>query len=309
MKKIVDRADNVYLIDTKMFNFDGYCAAYLIKGQSLALIDTGLPNQLEVVKAGIKAHGFSVGDISYIFITHAHTDHCGNSAPLLNECPAAKVYVHPAGKNRLIDPGTDLANLKGVISPHMLARFGVMEPVPPSRVQYLKDGDVFDLGNGEKLKVFFTPGHQPSGVTILAEKNRGLFINDLVGLNLPEGDFSMILNPPGSDVVLAMESLRKLANLPADCLYMGHYGVSENPSKIIQRALNNLQHLMDIGAQWVAAGKSEKIGPAITAVKIREVAKLLPTRGKAMYDYLVEELIPPQSKYFSEYYLKLKPHK
>lgn len=307
--KTVDKADNVYLIDTKMFNFDRYCTAYLIKGQSLALIDTGLPNQLEAVKAGIKAQGFSVSDISHIFITHVHTDHCGNTAPLLKECPAAKVYVHPAGKSRLNDPGSALAKLKGEISPQMLARFGIMEPVPASRIQYLNDSDVFDLGNGEKLKIFFTPGHQPSGITILAEKNRGLFINDLVGVNLPEGDFSMILNPPGSDVVLAIESLRKLAELPVTRVYMGHYGISDNPNKIIQRALNNLQRFLDIGAQWVAAGKPENIEPAITAVKMPEVAKLLATRGKVMYDYLVEELIPPQSKYFSEYYLKLKQGK
>ena len=98
-----DRADNVYLIDAKMFGFDNYCAAYLVKGKDLALIDTGMPNQTEALYAGIKAHGFSVQDISSIIITHGHSDHCGNVGPLLRDNPRAKVYIHPAGETRLTD--------------------------------------------------------------------------------------------------------------------------------------------------------------------------------------------------------------
>ena len=37
------QADNVYVIDTKMFGFDNYMSAYLVQGKELALIDTGLP--------------------------------------------------------------------------------------------------------------------------------------------------------------------------------------------------------------------------------------------------------------------------
>jgi len=41
-----NKADNVYLIDTKMFDFDDYNAAYLVKGKELVLIDTGIPPKL-----------------------------------------------------------------------------------------------------------------------------------------------------------------------------------------------------------------------------------------------------------------------
>ncbi len=304
--KYANRAGNVYLIDTKMFGFDNYCAAYLVKGKELALVDAGICNQTEALYAGIKSHGFSVKDISSIFITHGHSDHCGNVAPLLRENPRAKVYIHPEGEKKLTDPAGESAKLKNQLLPQMIARFGQMEPVPPSRIQYLKDGDIFDLGNGEKLKIIFAPGHQPSGIVIYEEKNRGLFINDLPGLYLADAEASIILNPYGSDVKLAMESLKKLQSLPMKRVFLGHFGINNNPQKVIQRALDGMQRLMDIGAQCVAEGKPEEIEPRITASKMPEAQKILAARGKIMYDYIVEELMPHQSTYFSKYYLGLK---
>ena len=80
------RADNIYAIDTKMFGFDRYSSAFLVEGKELALVDTGLPNQLESVREGIKSHGFSISDIAYIFVTHCeHPDHSGNAGTLLRE--------------------------------------------------------------------------------------------------------------------------------------------------------------------------------------------------------------------------------
>jgi glyoxylase-like metal-dependent hydrolase (beta-lactamase superfamily II) len=44
------------------------------------------------------------------------------------------------------------------------------EPVTPDRIKFLKDGDVFDLGDNEKLRIIFAPGHQPSGIVLLEGK-------------------------------------------------------------------------------------------------------------------------------------------
>ena len=305
----LNRADNVYLIDTKMFGFDNYNAAYLIKGKELALIDTGLPNQLEAVQAGIKGHGFSVSEIKYIFITHAHNDHCGNVAPFLKECPGVKVYIHPAGETNLTDPESHREKLKKQILPQMLERFGIMKPVPRSRIQFLSDGDRFNLGNGVTLRTIFAKGHQPSGLVFLEEKTNGLFINDLVGLYLEDCDFSLILNPYGSDVLLAMESLKKMLALSPSKLFLGHYGICDKPAKVIKGALNSMQHLLDIGAKCVAEGKPEKIEPSITESKMKEIGKIKAARGEDMYQYLIEELIPHQSTSFSKYYLSLPKKK
>ncbi len=82
-----ERIDNVYVIDTKMFGFTGWCSAFLVAGKELALIDTGPPTSAQFVRNGIKDYGFALEDISYVFITHHHFDHCGSAGILLQEMP------------------------------------------------------------------------------------------------------------------------------------------------------------------------------------------------------------------------------
>ena len=90
--------NNVHMLDTNMFGFPLFQSSYLVSGSQLALIDTGAPPSLEVLRAGIKAHGFSVKDITHIFITHCeHPDHSGNVGALLRENTKAKVYINPIG--------------------------------------------------------------------------------------------------------------------------------------------------------------------------------------------------------------------
>jgi len=301
-----ERADNVYLIDTKMFGFDRYNAAYIVEGKEIALIDTGPATSIKAVRAGILAHGFAIEDISYIMITHEHSDHCGNVASLLRENPKANIYINPVASEYLIDPSKRVAALKDILPEKMLARFGEMEPVPSSRIQSLNDGDVFDLGNGEKLRIIFAPGHQPGGIVILSEKNRGLFINDLVGMNLADAGSLIMFTPPLSDVRQAMESLRKVKDIPVTTLFLGHFGIWDNPKEVIQHALDKIQWLLDIGEQCMAAGKPEEIANRFVAGVMPEVEKIRAARGESFYEFIIGELVPTLSRNFVNYYLDLQ---
>ena len=309
--KYAMRADNVYCLDTKMFGFDQYSSSYLVKGKELALVDTGIPPALEVVRAGIKAHGFSVSDISYIFVSHCeHPDHSGNVTPLLKEATRAKVYINPIGARDLLDPSVKAAERKATLVPKMAARFGVMEPTPPSRIQHLRDGEVIDLGDGEKLRIMFTPGHQPSGMVIFEEKYKGLFINDLVGNYFPDADdFSLILTPYGTDLKASMEALKKFMKMPISRLFLGHFGIAGKPNEVMQCALTGMQKLMDIGAKCLAEGKPEELVSRIYASKVPETEKLLATRGKVLFDYITNELNTHHAEAFAKYYLSLQSQK
>jgi glyoxylase-like metal-dependent hydrolase (beta-lactamase superfamily II) len=296
------QVNNVYLIDAGMFGFKNYMSTFLVKGKELALIDTGLPDSLENVRNEIKSHGFSVGDISYIFLTHEHHDHSGNIGPLLRENPQIKVYVHPEAGKWIIDPSQEVANRKENLTSKLAGRFATMEAVPESKLNYFKDGETFDLGNGEKLKIMFAPGHQPGGVVIFEEKNKGLFINDLVGNCFADCNFQLILNPPRSDIKLSLDTLKKLQNMSFNYLYLGHFGISENPQKLITGAIEGIQKHLDIGARCLAERKPEKITPLVHDLKMQEAEKLK-SRSLELYNYISGELILSQARLFSEYYL------
>ncbi len=298
---LLDHLENIYVVDTKMFGFDHYMSAYIVEGKEIALIDSGLPTQFEAVRSGIEAHGFSVTDISRIFVTHSHPDHSGNVAPLLRENPGAKAYIHPLGVEQLLDPSIEIAVRKKALPPEMHARIGEMEPVPPDRIQALNDGDVFDLGDGERLKVFYAPGHQPDGIVLFEEKNRGLFINDLVGNYLHDADAHYALNPPNSDHKQAIQSLRKIMDLPAEYLYLGHYGICKKPGEVMIRSIEKMQALLDIGARYMREGRPEDIADEVYGVIMPELEKLRATRGEEVYQYATKDHIATQARLFAQY--------
>lgn len=300
------RLDNVYVIDTNMFGFPHYQSCYLVQGRELVLIDTGIPSQIDAVRSGIKNHGFSVKDISRIFLTHCeHPDHAGNVGTFIKENPNVSVYINPKGLEYLTHPSIESENRKKVMLPQMAARFGEQTPVPLSRIKFLKDGEVIDIGDGEILKIMFTPGHQPSGLVIFEEKYQGLFIDDLVGNYFSDADFSLILTPPRSDVIKTQEILKKFMNMSISRLYLGHYGIAVSPKTVIQQALDGIQKILDIAAQCLKEGKPEQIESRVLTSKIPEVEKLRKPRGETLYEYTKNELITHHSTYFAQYYLNL----
>jgi glyoxylase-like metal-dependent hydrolase (beta-lactamase superfamily II) len=286
-----------------MFGFDLYHSAYIVVGDEVALIDTGTPASWEAVREAIGAQGFFLEDIGHIFVTHAeHPDHSGNVGAILKENDRAVVHVNPLGAEYLTDPAIEGEKRRRNLTPHMAARFGEMEPVPPARLRLLSDGDVVDLGNDVKLKVIFTPGHQPSGFVVFEEKHSGLFINDLCGAYFGDADASWIFTPYRSDVREAMVSLKKVQSLPARRLFLGHYGISESPQEVLARAIAKIEALLDLGAQCMREGRPEEIERRVFATLVSEVEKMGKVRDEGLYLYLRDELAPSLARAFAGYY-------
>jgi glyoxylase-like metal-dependent hydrolase (beta-lactamase superfamily II) len=298
-----EQFENIYCIDTRMFGFKQYCAAYLIKGKELALIDTGMASQKTALLEGIQAHGFNVSEISNIFVSHCdHFDHSGNVGTIIHENPSAKVYIHPSGIESLTHPEISSENRKLRMPPAMAARYGESVPTPSSRIRLVKDGEIFDLGENVKLQVIFASGHQPDGIVLYEHQHKGLFVNDLVGNYFADAGCSYALNPLNSDHQQAITSLRTLLELPLERLYLGHYGIIlENPKEVIHRAIHNMQQLLDIGLQCVREGKPENIAPKFWEIYMPELIKLRKGRGETLYRYATQEHLPDQIKAFTKY--------
>jgi glyoxylase-like metal-dependent hydrolase (beta-lactamase superfamily II) len=298
------KSNNVYLIDTKMFGFEHYNTAYLVKGKELALVDTGLPNQLETVLDQIKGHGFSVSDISHIFITHEHHDHCGNVAPLVKMNPKIRVHTHPIAEDLLTDPAKRDVNMaRSGVPTQQIARFGKMQPLPREKLEFYKDGDVFDLGDGEKLRVEFAPAHLPGAVIIFEEKYNGLFINDLTGNYFADADAFIMLTPHHTNVILAQKIVKKLLTMKIKTLFLGHFGIMDNPKHVMKGAVDFIQSLLDIGVQCVKEGKPELIESRVREFRLKEAEKLIGIRSPEMIEFTKTELIAHQSSAFAKYFL------
>jgi glyoxylase-like metal-dependent hydrolase (beta-lactamase superfamily II) len=303
----LEQVNNIYAIDTKMFGLDKYMSAFLVKGKELAMVDTGQPKRWDDVRAGINAHGFSVSDISRVFVTHCeHPDHAGNVAALLRESPKAKVYINPIGKKIMLNPGA--VDWSKLVSAELLPKYmelvNVWEPVPESRIETLKDSQEIDLGDDEELKIMFTPGHQPSGMVIFESKNNGLFINDLVGNCFLDADSHYPLSPTKSDNIETVRVLKKLLETKFNYLYLGHYGISDEPRRILTQAIDKIQALLDIGKKHILAGTPELIPDEYLETILPELEKLKAKRGEAVYQYASKHHIISQGKLFVQFCLE-----
>lgn len=303
-----ERVSNVHLIDTNMFGFDRFQSCYLVKAEEIALIDSGVPTSIDSVRKAIEGLGVAIKDITHIFVTHCeHPDHSGNVGAFLRENTKAKVYIRSIGLEYLTRPEIEAAKRQAILPPEMARRFGEMIPVPEDRIVLVNDGDRIPLGGDQTLRAIFTPGHQPSGMVLYDEKNRGLFIHDLIGMYLADADFSMVLTPNRSEVKKYMESLHKVKELPIETLFLGHFGISQKPGEVIERALGLMKSLMDIGAECLDRGKPEEIAPRLRSFVAPQLEKLKRSRGEKLYAYVKDELVASCSEAFSSYYQGLQP--
>jgi glyoxylase-like metal-dependent hydrolase (beta-lactamase superfamily II) len=291
-----DRLDNVYMIDTKMFGFEHYMCAYLVKGEKLALIDTGVPSSWNALSDGIKKHEFSVGDISHIFVGHEHPDHYGNASRILQENPGATVYASPLAEKALLKSEAEQE------ADPFTKRAGVSKPVPHRNIEFLKDGDEFDLGGGELLTVRLSPGHLPGAITISEKKNNGLFINDLIGNYFPDAGAHLILLPPGSDLLEQIESLTGLMALRVQNIYASHYGmIIGNAEEVMSLTLAKMKEVLALGQDLINKGQPDKIAPKMLEYVGPYVEAMRKTRGEAVYEYIANLHVPYLVNYFAQY--------
>lgn len=213
-----------------------YVNAYLVDGDELTLVDTGLPGSEKGLVKEIREAGRDPSDLKHIAITHHHTDHAGSLARLITKTPNASVYAHPkdvpiiVGDNPVPGPSPD--STAGRILKPLLMR------MQPKRLEHVEITNVVEDGAGIPaaggMTVIHTPGHTAGHVSYLKPGNGGvLFVGDAAG-NL----FGNVGPPIGmftEDMAQAHESIRKLAALEFDAAVFGHGGVAKGKANIAFR--------------------------------------------------------------------------
>lgn len=307
--KYRDSIDNVTCLDTDFFGFPLFNAAYIVRGaDKIAMVDTGDANSVDYVRQQIANQGLTMDDISYIFVTHTeHPDHSGNVGWLIKDYPHIQVVCGPNGNSTefLTNPEIEAAQREKALpkDTKMAGRFGTMYPVPIEQIHVAQDGEEFDLGGGEILKVIVAPGHQPSGIVIEEKKNKGLFINDLAGQYFAEFDMSLILTPDRANPLDALKSLHRIEDNDYDWLYLGHYGICDNANMVIKTAIGRIERLLSIADKCQSEGRHDEIRAEIfDRVVMPEIDKLGRIREESFYQYYLTELGPNLCNGFARFY-------
>jgi len=242
MSELCEVAENVYLIDTEEGSIPRLTATYFLNEGGKALIDAGSPNSASTILNGIKRLGVDPKEVSYVVITHVHLDHAGGAGTLSKEMPYAEVLVHPRGAKHLVDPTKLTSSAMQVLSREEMERYGSMIAVSQEKVRVLDDNAVIELNSQQRLRVIYTPGHAHHHLSLLEERNKGLFAGDAIGEYVPGAEFLFVDTPaPSFDLASALESIERVRQLPLQVLYFSHFGVSRKVEEILQVAQNKLK--------------------------------------------------------------------
>ncbi|TLS50772.1 MBL fold metallo-hydrolase [Paenibacillus antri] len=177
-------------------------------GEEATIVDTGIPGQLELLRAALEKEGIPFDNVVRILITHQDRDHIG-SLPELVATGGGRIEVlcHEVGK----------PYLQGETP---LVKSGTLA-TPVAVTRTFRDGDILPIAGG--LRVVYTPGHTPDHTSFYHMPSRTLISGD--ALTAKDG----VLMPFNPDFTPAREealrSIEKLLDFKIDTVIAYHGGV------------------------------------------------------------------------------------
>lgn len=264
------------IIDTKMHGRDGITAAFLVRGERTALVESGPGSSLSAVLQGLEDAG--VEELDWIVVTHIHLDHAGAAGALAERYHSAKVAVHEVGARHLVDPSKLWSSASRIYGDQMERLWGEIKPIPEEKVHALVDGDKIDLG-GRSLQALDTPGHAGHHHSYLDDATGIVFTGDALGVRLPDlGVLRPATPPPEFDLEATIASIERIRALKPSALWLTHFGPAgegEEPLGVddtCDRAIEALQEW----AAWIrdARTSSSDIDEVTSVVRGRVESKL-----------------------------------
>jgi hydroxyacylglutathione hydrolase len=177
-------------------DIDRFVYSYLIFGETITLIDTGVAGCETAIFDYIRSAGRSRSEITLIILTHSHPDHLG-AARAIQQVTGCTIMAHGSERSWIED--VELQNRQRPV-PGFAALVGGNVQLDHT----LTDGDAIDPDGTRvyELQVFHTPGHSAGSISIFLQSEGALFCGDAVPV---EGDL-----PVYDDARESIRSLKKL---------------------------------------------------------------------------------------------------
>jgi glyoxylase-like metal-dependent hydrolase (beta-lactamase superfamily II) len=200
----------------------------------IVLVDTGIhgAGAIDELQRALAQAGHRLTDIELIVCTHAHSDHYGLAAPII-EATGCELWMHPrhehmtravADPEQALERRIEVARQSGVPLEPLREWAERRRSDPPSIAgvvlpnRELTQGDQVETGLGNWI-VYETPGHAPSHVVLFQPEHRLLLSGDhLLGRVSLYFDFGWTPDP----VAEFKSSLDRVEQLRARLCLSGH---------------------------------------------------------------------------------------
>lgn len=227
---------------------DRFMYSYIIFGETITLIDTGVAGSETAIFDYIRSIGRDPREISLIILTHSHPDHIG-AAKAIHQATGCSVMAHPAERAWIED--VDRQNRERPVPGFSSLVGGSVQPDFE-----IADGDVIDPDGTEayEIQVFHTPGHSAGSVSLLLQAEGALFCGDAVPV---EGDL-----PVYDDARQSVHSVKKLKSIRGIRHLLSSWDeprAGEDAYGQMDRALAYLQKIHDIVIAASAEGTTEPV--------------------------------------------------
>lgn len=144
---------------------------------SVTLVDSGLKRAPGRIRAALASVGRSPADVQRLVVTHAHYDHAGGAAELVDECRLPGVTAHMADAP-FIEAGVSAPIDESRIAGRIYTRIGAGKFAAVPVDAPVRDGDLLPVAGG--LRVHHTPGHTPGHISLLHEPTGVLITGDCI---------------------------------------------------------------------------------------------------------------------------------
>lgn len=262
---------------------------YLLTGEPLTLVDTGPRTEAAwaALQAGLAAHGYRLADLEQVVITHAHVDHYGQAARIVNSsapwrgsstvaglmAEPPEVLAHAESVPRLNGEAEfrerawaflfDTVRQAGAPSEPLARRIAAMrqeepwtEPVHVTRS--VAEGEFITQGQ-EAWQVIYLPGHAPGLIGLYRPETAELLLSDHLlpdissapGVYVPDAE-GRPRHPYMTDYVA---SLRRVTEIPVRTAWPAHGEPFTDVVGLVERRLAEHSHQAAELAALLAGGE------------------------------------------------------
>jgi len=197
---------------------------FLMDGVCPLIFDAGFTFLGEIYAKEIKK---ILGDrqVEYLFLTHAHFDHCGAVSILKKHFPLMKVITSKKAKDILGRPNAiKLIKALNQASEEVVGDieidFASSSEFEPFEIdKTVKDGDIFKISNGLNIRIIETPGHTSDCLSFYIQEKKILISSEAAGQPDLTG---YIVSDCLLDYDQYFSSMKRLSLLDIEILCPGH---------------------------------------------------------------------------------------